>query len=125
MTAMGKYCKAYPVSRLRQFAGWHEKSENLRPPDITPDEPGADAGADSSANASASASASAPQAVRQLSDDDYLFVQENLIVTDSIYIDEHIIFDEITPEWEAFCKHDLEFEIPDFEAESTPVAETA
>ena len=121
MTAMGKYCKAYPVSRLRQFSGWHEKAENLRPPDITPDEPGADADASSSS----SASASVPPAARQLSDDDYLFVQENLVVTDSIYIDEHIIFDEITPEWEAFCKHDLEFEIPDFEAESTPVAETA
>lgn len=48
-------------------------------------------------------------------------MQENLIVTDSIYIDEHVIFDAVTPAWEEFCKNELQFEIPDFEAESASV----
>jgi hypothetical protein len=109
MAAMGKYCKAYPLSRLRRYAAWTEKAENVRPDDPAPqDAPGEGQPA---------------PVIRQLTDDDYLFVQENLIVTDGIFIDEHIIFDAITPEWEAFCTDELQFEIPDFEAK--PVAETA
>jgi hypothetical protein len=44
----------------------------------------------------------------------YLFLQENLVVTDGIFIDERVIFDNVSPEWEAFCKTQLGFEIPDF-----------
>lgn len=111
MAAMGNYCKAYPVSRLRQYTAWRENAENLRPPDPPAGEPAADT------------STSTAQGPRQLTDDDYLFVQENLIVTDGIYIDEHIIFDDVTPAWEEFCKSELQFEIPDFAA--APAAEPA
>jgi hypothetical protein len=109
MAIMGKYCKAYPVSRLRAYPGWTEKSENLRPEE-----------ADGEDRAAHNGGSAVP---RQLGDDDYLFVQENLIVTDGIYIDEHVIFDAITPAWEAFCTNDLQFEIPDFEAESMSAAQ--
>jgi hypothetical protein len=44
----------------------------------------------------------------------YLFLQENLVVTDGIFIDEKVIFDNVNPEWESFCKTQLGFEIPDF-----------
>jgi hypothetical protein len=111
MATMGKYCKAYPVSRLRAYPAWTEQSENLRPEEAPPPQDGP---------AEPAAVAAGP---RQLADDDYLFVQENLIVTDGIFIDEHIIFDAITPAWEAFCKNDLQFEIPDFEAESLCAAQ--
>jgi hypothetical protein len=43
---------------------------------------------------------------------DYLFLQENFVVTDGIFLDENIIFDNTTPEWIDFCKNSLEFEVP-------------
>ncbi|MBO0719831.1 MAG: hypothetical protein J2P41_03360 [Blastocatellia bacterium] len=51
---------------------------------------------------------------REPEDGLYLFLQENLVVTDGIFIDEKVVFDRVTPEWEAFCKDKLGFEIPDF-----------
>jgi hypothetical protein len=50
----------------------------------------------------------------------FLFLQENLVVTDGIFIDEKVVFDRVTPEWEAFCKDKLGFEVPDF---CSPVSE--
>jgi hypothetical protein len=50
----------------------------------------------------------------ELEDGRYLFLQENLVVTDGIFIDEKVVFDQVTPEWEAFCKDKLGFEVPDF-----------
>jgi len=46
----------------------------------------------------------------------YFFLQENLVVTDGIFIDEQVVFDQVTPEWERFCREDLQFEVPSFEA---------
>jgi hypothetical protein len=43
---------------------------------------------------------------------DYLFLQENLVVTTGAYLDEGIVFDVITPEWEQFCREELKFSIP-------------
>jgi hypothetical protein len=50
------------------------------------------------------------EVVRKLTDDDYLYLQENLTVTDGIFLDEHIIFANDTPEWREFCKNVLEWE---------------
>jgi hypothetical protein len=50
----------------------------------------------------------------ELRDDDYLFVQENYVVTDGIFLDEHVIFDAVTPEWREFCERTLQFQIPDY-----------
>ena len=30
MATMGKYCKAYPITRFREYKGWTEKAENAR-----------------------------------------------------------------------------------------------
>jgi hypothetical protein len=46
------------------------------------------------------------------SEDDYLFLQENFTVTKGIFLDEDIVFDNITSEWEDFCKNTLNFEVP-------------
>jgi hypothetical protein len=91
MTILGKYCRAYPLSRLRQFPGWSEKPENTRktPQDIdgeTVREP------------------------RKLTDEDYVYLQSNLTVTDGIFIDENVIFDKITPEWVEYCRHVLGYD---------------
>lgn len=49
---------------------------------------------------------------RELNDDHVLFVQEDFTVTDGVFLDENVVFDQITPEWKAFCTTKLGFEIP-------------
>jgi len=95
MPAMGRYCKAYPLSALRRYASWTEAAANARP-----DEP----------NASGGASTRAP---RTLDDDSYVFLHDNLVVTDGVFVDEYVIFDAPSPAWEEFCRNELAFVVPD------------
>lgn len=92
MSRMGKYCKAYMLPSLRQFSGWTESSDSARRENDSP---------------------------RQLTDADFLYLQENFVVTDGIFIDENVIFDNVTPEWIAFCKDVLKFEVPNYASAST------
>ncbi|HEX8355698.1 MAG TPA: hypothetical protein VF611_22515 [Pyrinomonadaceae bacterium] len=92
MPNMGRYCKAYTVKSLREFAGWSENAANARPADDAEE-------------------GSAP---RTLTDDDFLYLQENYVVTDGIFIDENVIFDSVTPEWTDFCHQTLGFEVPEY-----------
>ena len=96
MAKMGSYCKAYPIEMFRAFSGWEENSQNLRKEKKEVD-------------------GKEVEERRELSENDHFYLQENLVVTDGIFIDENIIFDNITPEWEAYCKDDLKFEVPDYE----------
>jgi hypothetical protein len=90
MATMGKYCKAYLLKQLRAFRGWTERAEHARPekPAETP---------------------------RPLTDDSIVYLQENYVVTDDIFQDEHILFDQVTPEWMKYCQEELHFEIPVYE----------
>lgn len=45
---------------------------------------------------------------------DHLYLHENYVVTEGIFMDEDVIFDEVTPEWIEFCETTLAFEVPDF-----------
>lgn len=92
MAKTGRYCKAYMIPSFRKFGGWKENSANAR------QENGA---------------------ARNLTDDNFLYLHENLVVTDGIFIDENVIFDNVTPEWVDFCKNVLKFEIPDYASAST------
>jgi hypothetical protein len=83
MKRMGKFCKAYPVGRLREYGRWPESAEG--------------AGG------------------RRLTDEDYLFVQEDLTVTDGIFLGENVVFEDATPEWAAFCTDVLKFKVPAYE----------
>jgi hypothetical protein len=94
---MGKYCKAYSITRFREFKGWNEKADNVRKEKRIID--GIEV-----------------EEERQLTDKDYLFLQENYVVTDGIFLDENIIFDDLIPEWIDFCKNILKFEIPVYES---------
>lgn len=89
MATIGKYCKSYQLSRLRQFSGWKEKKENARKVRKQIDGEIADV-------------------PRQLTDDDYVYLHGDCTVTDGIFIDENIIFDDVTPEWKEFCSHLLD-----------------
>ncbi len=93
MPQMGRYCKAYPISRFREFSGWTEKAENARAE--MQDVDGREV-----------------EVTRQLNESSFLYLQENLVVTDGIFKDENIIFDKITPQWEAFCREQLQFCVP-------------
>jgi hypothetical protein len=97
MAKMGQYCKAYSIKDLRQFNHWMEKSENTRK-EIQEIE------------------GKKIEVKKELTDDDFLYLQENYVVTDSIFQDENIIFDNVTPEWKDFCNNTLMFEIPAYES---------
>ena len=88
MTTLGKYCKAYPLAQLRQFTGWKEKAENAR-------------------RVRKEVNGEMVTVVRELTDADYVYLQTNFTVTDGIFIDENVIFSDVTPEWIGFCRNVL------------------
>ncbi len=96
MAQKGRYCKAYSLAKLRQFEGWSENAQNVRRERREVD-------------------GREVETQRQLTDDDYLYLQENFTVTDDIFIDENIIFADVTPEWMDFCRNTLGFEVPNYE----------
>jgi hypothetical protein len=93
MAEMGTYCKAYPIERFREFNGWSENAQNARK---------------EKGNG---------QEAEQISDlTGHLYLQENFTVTDGIFLDQNIIFDQVTPEWVSFCKETLQFAVPEYES---------
>jgi len=87
-----EYTKAYQVKELRQFAGWQEK-ETVSAPD--------------------SAAGAGSLAANKLTDEDVVFLHEDLTVTRLIWLNEDVIYDQITPEWRHFCNTVLQFRPPD------------
>jgi ankyrin repeat protein len=83
-----KYCKAHHMSDFRQFAGWSEGRINWKK--------------------------SAGEAEnQQFADDDVVFLHEDYTVTQSIWSNENVIFNNVTPEWQDFCNNVLGFKVPD------------
>ena len=103
MATMGKYCKAYSLKKLREFNQWTERIENARKEKKEVD-------------------GNVVEIDRKLTDDDFLYLQENYVVTDGIFMDENIIFDNVTPEWKDFCKTTLLFEIPVYQPVTVEVS---
>ncbi len=93
MATLGKFCKAYPLRQFRQFSAWIEVAHNARK--IWKEIDG-----------------EAQEVERELAETDYLYLQENFTVTDGIFIGEHIIFNDVTPEWIEFCQNTLAFPAP-------------
>jgi len=87
-----KYCKAYHLKSLRQFSGWAESRINWKD----------NGGAESSKGEQ-----------QPFSDDDIIFLHQDYTVTQSMWHNENVIFNEVTPEWKAFCAEELKFKIPD------------
>lgn len=99
MAEMGRYCKAYYARDFRAFPGWSENVSALRAGKQEVD------------------GKEVEVARTGLNDEDILYLQENFVVTDGIFKDENVVFDQVTPEWEAFCTDTLKFEIPDYARE--------
>ena len=85
MSVLGKYCRAYPLSQLRQFSGWVEKADGAR-------------------KIKKEINGDIVEEARTLTDEDYVYLQMNYTVTDGIFVDENVIFNDITPEWIEFCQ---------------------
>ena len=95
---MPKYLKAYLLKELRQYSGWVEKVPAVE-------------------------SAAEQKQGPELKDDEIVYIHEDLKVTQGCFEDSPVIFDEVTPGWEQFCKDNLRFEVPDWEEESRQVRE--
>jgi hypothetical protein len=93
MGNIGRYCKAYHVEQFRVFDGWAENAQNARKEKQQVD-------------------GKEVEAPRPLAGEDILYLQEDYTVTDGIFVDENVIFDNVTPEWKQFCEQTLGFEVP-------------
>jgi hypothetical protein len=102
MAAMGNYCKAYYVRDLRAFDGWTAGLRNAAPQ-----------------------SQGSEQAQADLGEDDHLFVQETFVVTRGIFIDEDVVFSDVTDAWKQFVKETLKFEPPVYETVMPEQAESS
>ena len=96
MKEMGQFCKAYELREYRSFKGWTENKANARLEKQQVD-------------------VNEVEKPRELNDDDILYLQENFIVTDGIFLNQNIIFDQVSPAWIDFCKSELQFEVPMYE----------
>ena len=81
------YCKAYHLKDLRQFADWSESRINWKKTDEKDD--------------------------AEFSDDDVVFLHQDYTVSQSIWSNENVIFNNVTPQWQEFCSATLEFKVPD------------
>jgi uncharacterized protein len=86
-----QYCKAYHLKSLRQFPAWTESKINW----------------------SHKTNGEGPDVVEPFSDDDIVFLHQDFTVTRSMWLNEDVIFNQVTPEWEQFCAGVLAFKVPD------------
>jgi hypothetical protein len=91
---MGRYCKAYHARSFRAYPNWMENRDNFRKTKQNVD-------------------GKEVEVPREVTDDDVLYLQENYTVTDGIFLDQNIVFDNLTPEWQEFCTETLKFELPE------------
>ena len=86
MKHISNYCKAYLAEELRRFPEWQER---VQPLVVRPE------GAADSDGVT-----------------EYFFLHDDYVVTASVYRDEQVTFDQVTPDWKAFCESVLNFTAP-------------
>jgi hypothetical protein len=84
-----EYCKAYYLGELRKFNGWSEDRNNRK---VNADGTDSPDGYD---------------------DETIVYLHQDFTVTESMRQNERVIFNDVTPEWEEFCRSSLQFKIPD------------
>jgi hypothetical protein len=77
-----RHCKAYRVADLRRYDGWSEARAGL------------------------------PGEEDALSDDDVIYLHQDLTVTRSIWPGEQVVFAGAAPEWRSYCERALGFALP-------------
>ncbi len=93
---MAKYCKAYAIRAFKDFPDWDRLSQKIKKEKKIQD-------------------AREMLVEREFTDNEFVYLHENYVVTDGIFADQNIIFDQVTPEWKDFCANILKFRIPDYE----------
>ncbi|MBC8229638.1 ankyrin repeat domain-containing protein [bacterium] len=89
------YCKAYHLKNLRKFPNWFESKVNWK--EKKDDKDGFES----------------ENQDKGFSDDDVVFLHQDFTVTQSMWHNENIIFNQVTPEWKEFCINELKFKVPD------------
>ena len=105
MAEMSDYCKAYLSRDLRRFPGWMEDVSDLRKE--TKEVDGEDV----------------ELAREAIGDEDILYLHDSYVVTDDVFVDQHVVFADVTDAWKAFCHGELGFEVPDLEIPEIPAVE--
>lgn len=78
MAKIGADCKAYSVEKFRALSGWEKNFQNLG------EEKQQMEGKDL-------------KNARQIRENAFFYLQENFVVTDDIFIDQNIIYNNVTP----------------------------
>jgi ankyrin repeat protein len=86
-----KYCKAYYLKDLRSFSDWSEERANWKTANENNDQKSAE----------------------ELIDDSIVFIHQDFTVTRSMWHNENVVFNNVTPEWKTFCSDKLGFKVPD------------
>jgi ankyrin repeat protein len=86
------YCKAVILKQARQYPAWSESRINWKQ---SHDDERQEGAADT------------------LADDDVVFLHRDLSVTHSMWHGENVIFNQVTPDWEKYCREALNFNPPD------------
>lgn len=84
-----KYCKAYHLSELREYSGWSESRINWKE------------------------KKSDKRISEDFSGDDIVFIHQDFTVTQSMWHDENVIFNQVSADWKSFCQDRLGFKVPD------------
>lgn len=103
MSTLGKHCKGYPLKLFRQFPYWTENRKNAR-------------------RVRQEVDGEIVEVQRDLTDSTYLYLQEDFTVTDSIFVNENIIFNNVTMEWIDYCLNVLGVQFPTSESISNVVS---
>ena len=90
-----KYCKAYHLKDLRIYPAWTEGRINWKAKNY----------------GDASGNGTAPD--QGFSDDDIVFLHQDYTVTQSMWHNENVIFDQVSPQWRDYCNDRLNFKVPD------------
>lgn len=85
-----KYCKAHHLKALREFPYWLEQRS---------DSNGANKKAEQAKEAG-------------LTDDEVVFIHQDFTVTESVWHNEKVIFDQVSESWRDFCTTVLGFRVP-------------
>lgn len=90
-----KYCKAYHLQDLRKYPEWSESRINWKKKKD-------DNNGDSNGNTD-----------EPFPDHKVVFIHQDLTVTESVWHNENVIFNQVDSAWGDFCANTLKFKVPD------------
>jgi len=83
-----KYCKAYYLGDLRSYPAWSESRINWK-------------------------NANGGEAEEGFGDDKIVYIHNDFTVTESVFHNENVIFNQVDSSWIEFCESALQFKAPD------------